>query len=120
MYVENAQGSGYGFAETFGLASTILPMNINKNLWSGLGAQPDEFYDPEINVQMGVTLLGRIWDRVDDPTPAKVASAWNFAGHEAVSDFGARVQDVYERKLWLDPLRYDLQGGMSDWQFGVP
>jgi hypothetical protein len=43
-----------------------------------------------------------------------------FTGRRLVSDFGARVQDVYERKLWLEPLRYDLQGGMSDLEFGVP
>lgn len=120
MYVENAQGRGYGFAETFGLASTILPMNINDDLWSGLGAEPEQFFDPKINVRMGVTLLRRIRDRIGDPTPGKIAAIWNFAGHEMVSDYGARVQDVYERRLWLRPLRDDLQGGMTDLEFGVP
>ena len=120
MYVENAQGRSYGFAETFGLASTILPMNINKYLWSGLGAEPEQFYDPQINVRMVVTLLSCIRDRIGDPTPGKIAAIWNFAGHEMVSDFGARVQDVYDRRLWLLPLRDDLQGGMTDLEFGVP
>lgn len=120
MYVENAQGQLYAVAETIGLASTILPMNINKNLWSGLGAEPDEFSDPAINIRMGVTLIRRIRDRIDGPTPATIASIWNFAGHEVVSDFGARVQDVRERRLWLEPLRYDLQGGMPDMYFGAP
>lgn len=120
MYVENAHGQSYSFAEALGVASTILPMNINKNLWSGLGAEPEEFSDPEINIRVGVTLIRRLRDRIDGPTPAAIASIWNFAGHEVVSDFGARVQDVYERKLWLEPLRYDLQGGMSDMEFGTP
>lgn len=52
-------------------------------------------------------MIRRISERIDDPMPANVASIWNFTGRELVSDYGARVQDVYENRLWEfehDPL----------------
>ena len=88
MYVENAQGKDYGDVfEFLGVSRTILPMNINKNIWSGLGAEPEEFFDPEINIRMGVTLIRRIRDRIDDPTPEKIGSIWIFTGRELVNDY---------------------------------
>lgn len=105
MYVENAHGKICGdVAEALGLADTILPMNISMETWSGLGAKPEEFFDPEINIRIGVTLVRRIRDRIAEPTPEKIASIWIFTGRELVNDYGARVQDVYERQVWMLPI----------------
>lgn len=104
MYVENAHGY-YGVPlEPLGLADSIFPMNISPDPWSALNDPPADLTDPEANIRIAVTLIGRISERIDDPTLEKVASVWNFTGRETVSDFGARVRDVYENRRWEDPV----------------
>lgn len=103
MYVENAHGYYGNVPQAFGMARTLLPMNINPELWSVLSDPPADLNDPEMNIRNAVTLIRRITERVDEPTLAKVASIWIFAGAEQVGDYGARVQDVYDRELWEEP-----------------
>ncbi len=106
MYVENADGSRFGlskFAERHGFAKTLFPMNINPRLWAGLiGVKEEEFRKPEVNIKAAVTLIKRIEERLDvnDRTPAKIGSIYNFSGRENVSDVGARIQKAFDGKLW--------------------
>lgn len=102
MYVENAQSLDSQVDEGlgFGLSESLLPMNIRPDPWAATEDAPADMSDPPTNIRIAVTLIRRIVDRIDDPTPAEVASIWNFTGRERVNDFGARVQDVYERKPW--------------------
>jgi soluble lytic murein transglycosylase-like protein len=107
MYVENSGGDDTYFAasdffERVGVADSIRPMNIKPEVWSGLGFKEEDFYDPEVNIEAAVTLIKEIQDRLDpkDQTPAKIGSIYNYAGRELVNDYGARVQDVYDKKLW--------------------
>ncbi len=103
MYVENAHGWYGPLFEAIGMAKTLFPMNINPALWSTLSDQPADLSDPRANIRNAVTLIRRITERVDEPTLAKVASIWIFAGAEQVSDYGARVQDVHDNKIWATP-----------------
>lgn len=104
MYVENAQGY-YGVPfQALGVVETLFPMNINPELWSALSDPPADLNDPVMNIRNAVTLIRRITERVDEPTLAKVASIWIFAGAEQVSDHGARVQDVYANRRWEVPV----------------
>lgn len=102
MYVENAQSLDSQVDEGLGLglSESLLPMNIRPDPWAAIEDPPVDLSDPATNIRIAVTLIRRIIDRIDDPTPAKVASIWNFTGRELVNDFGARVQDVYDRKPW--------------------
>lgn len=102
MYVENAQSLDSQLDEGlgFGLSESLLPMNIRPDPWAEIEDPPADLGDPATNIRIAVILIRRIVDRIDDPTPAKVASIWNFTGRELVNDFGARVQDVYDRKPW--------------------
>ena len=103
IFAENARGHYFGLAKTaegLGAAKTILPMNINPRIWTGLGIDAISTHDPATNIRVGVTLIKRISDRIVDPTPAKIASVWNFAGRENVNDFGAYVGRVYREKPW--------------------
>ena len=104
MYVENADYSYRGLskkAEEWGLADSLFPMNIDSDQWNGIGGvKEEEFSDPEKNVRAGVALIKAIQKRLDDATPAKVGSIWNFTGRENVNDFGARVQRAFDEKLW--------------------
>jgi soluble lytic murein transglycosylase-like protein len=101
MYVEYSQGALYGWpGEELGLSESLYPMNIRARDWSGLAPQGADFNDPEQNIRAGVTLLRRIKDRLGDPAVRKIASLYNFIGAEKVSDYGARVGQVYEEKPW--------------------
>ncbi|MCF3628130.1 hypothetical protein RJ527_08645 [Thalassospiraceae bacterium LMO-SO8] len=103
VYAENARGHYFGTAkmlEGFQLAGTIFPMNIDPEKWSGLGIDKNSAYAPESNVKAGVTLIKRIFDRVPNPSPAKIASVWNYVGRENVNDFGAYVARIYREKPW--------------------
>ena len=105
MYMENADGNPLNLnrlVEDFGLASSILPMNIKPGMWAGLdGVKKEDFKNPEANIRAGVTLIKRIQDRLDDPTPAKIGSIWNFTGAEKVNEIGARIQKIFDQKTWL-------------------
>ena len=107
MYVENSGGDDTYFAasdffERVGVADSIRPMNIKPEVWSGLGYDEEDFSKPEKNIEAAVKLIKGIQDRLDpkDQTPAKIGSIYNYTGRELVNDYGARVQDVYDKKLW--------------------
>ena len=106
MYVENADGNPVGLnkaAESFGMADTIFPMNINPRIWAGMGGVGrKEFGQPDRNIRAGVALIKVISDRlrVRDRTPMKIGSIWSFTGRENVNYIGARIQRAYDGKYW--------------------
>lgn len=104
MYVENADGSHYGLESVLtalGAAKTLMPMNINPKTWEGMdGKSIKDFKDPEKNIAAAVALIRRIRDRIENPTPSKIGSIWNFTGREKVSSLGARIGRAYKERLW--------------------
>ncbi|HBC07363.1 MAG TPA: hypothetical protein DC046_07240 [Rhodospirillaceae bacterium] len=104
MYVENADGSHYGLESmltAMGAAKTLMPMNINPKTWEGMdGKSIQDFKDPEKNITAAVALIRRIRDRIENPTPSKIGSIWNFTGREKVSSLGARIGRAYKERLW--------------------
>ena len=99
MYVENAQGA-YGYlSEAVNYSDSILPMNIKRTVWKELVPGGD-FSDPYTNIHAGVTLIKRIQDRLDDPSPEKIATLYNALAKDSISDYGARVGNVMETKPW--------------------
>ena len=78
-------------------------MKIRPDPWAAIDDPPADLVDPATSIRTSVTLIRRNIERLEDPTPSKVASSWNVTGRESVNDFGARVQDVYERRLWTEP-----------------
>ena len=99
MYVENAQGQYGKPFEGIG-AKSILPMNIRYDTWAGLGFSERDFFDATMNIRAGATLIRRILDRLDEPTVSKVATLYNSLPKDAVSDYGARVAEVYRSRPW--------------------
>ena len=79
-------------------------MNVHSYYWAKLleqkGYSREDLKDEKINVEVGVALLIELWNRVDNPTIAKVATLYNFLGAEKVNDYGARVAKVYRHKPW--------------------
>jgi hypothetical protein len=104
MCVENADGHRFGgdqLVQRLGIEDTVLPMNIDSAKWDGIGGiSKEEFADPKKNIRAGVALIKGILDRVDDPTPAKVGSIWQFSGAEKVSANGAKIERVMRERLW--------------------
>jgi len=103
MYVENARG-WYDFIDPE--PATIRPMNIDPELWRGLGGiDPDNATDPRTNIRAGTVLIGRLSKRISGPSPRKMAALWNSiaverTGNRDVEAFAARVAYVYRNKLW--------------------
>lgn len=103
MFMENARGHFYGandLADTLGLSDTIMPMNINPEIWGGLIGKEPDFNDPTQNIEAATILIKRISDRLENPTPEAIASIWNYLGRETPNDLGAYVQTIYDSKMW--------------------
>jgi len=102
-FSENARGHYFGLAtlyEKLGLAKSIFPMNIRPDIWSKLDLTDDDFTDARTNIRVGVTLIKRMRDRIEDPTPEKIATLWNSAAKEKVTDFGAYVGRMFRERPW--------------------
>lgn len=112
MYVEIAQGHYFGagpllddarrstFLNDLGIGSkTVLPMNVG-DMWAPLAGKDTDLLDVRQNVRAGATLLKRIVDRLPSPSVERVATLYNSLAKEKVSDYGARVANVYEAKPW--------------------
>ncbi len=85
-----------------GVSETPLPMNINKKTGAKLiKKSPKDLYNATDNIEASAIMLKRISKRIDDPSPAKVGSIWNFAGRETTNDFGEFIQRIYDEKPWL-------------------
>jgi hypothetical protein len=112
MYVEVSQGNYFGFgsllddARKFEILSylgigskTVLPMNVS-DAWAPLAGKDTDLLGVRQNIRTGATLLKRIVDRLPTPTVERVATLYNSLFMEKVSDYGARVANVYKAKPW--------------------
>lgn len=76
-------------------------MNIQKNRWASLiDKDPDDLYDPDMNIEAATVLLRRIADRIRKPSPEKVGSIWHYLGHEKTDEFGEYIGQLYKEKPW--------------------
>lgn len=104
MFAENARGHKLGLnavADVIGRSDSVMPMNIQKNRWSGfLDKKPEDMYDPDTNIESSVILLRRIANRIDTPTPAKVGTLWNSLKATETNEFGEYIGEVYRKKPW--------------------
>lgn len=88
-----------------GQPQSYRPMNVQYKNWSYLAddlgfTEWQVQYRVECNVELAAVIIRRIRARVPNATLSKVATIYNFLGAELVSDYGARVQEIYEGKLW--------------------
>ncbi len=109
MYVEVSQGHYFGFgfaadkARDLGMdlfrSKTVLPMNVG-DAWAPLAGKDTDLLDVRQNIRTGAVLLKRIVDRLPTPSVERVATLYNSLFMEKVSDYGARVANVYRARPW--------------------
>lgn len=101
IYMEVSHGGIYGYpAELAGKADSIYPMNIRESLWADLIPDGGELTHPGDNIAAGVRLIKEIQDRVTDPSVTNIASLYYDLGANVVQDYGARVDRIYQQRLW--------------------
>lgn len=106
MFVENSHGWYDVFDPLAGREpKSILPMNINPEIWGGLGFTRETANDPVQNIEAGARLLKELWDRIENPTPRKVAALWQYIGaersnHPDYRDYVARVGRAIDGEPW--------------------
>lgn len=104
MWTENARGHKFGandLADDLDRSNSQAPMNINGKIWGSLVDKPGEkLNNVEENIEAGVILLKRIGDRIENPTPEKIGSIWNFTGHEKISEIGKEIGNAFRAKPW--------------------
>ncbi len=103
MYTENADGHWLGgnyLRDSLKLSKSQAPMNIRGDLWNGMNGKNYNTYDPEQNIELGVQVLQRLSNSIENPTVAKIGTLWNSTARDKVSDFGARVEYNYNNKFW--------------------
>lgn len=105
IYAENARGHYFGAAraaEGLGKAGSIFPMNINPEKWRDLGFAGRNPSNPEDNIRVGVTLVKRIIDRLENPTPEAIGTLYNSLPQDRVTDYGAYIGRLLQEKPWRD------------------
>ena len=75
-------------------------MNIHTEYWKDFGYSREDLKIPENNVEAGVKLLKAISERVPNAGVKEVATLYQNLAAERTSDYGARVDDIYRKKLW--------------------
>ena len=115
LFLENSHGY-YDIMAPTALKKSLRPMNIYAMVWKNLGITKEQLEDPVVNIRAGAFILSELWRRTVDSTFAKVASLYNFAGAEMVSDYGARAERLRQLKPWTEGFWSSL---FKSW-FGIP
>ncbi len=105
IYAENAHGHYFGAAraaEGLGKAGSIFPININLEKWRDLGFAGRNPSNPEDNIRVGVTLVKRIIERLENPTSEAIGTLYNSLPQDRVTDYGAYIGRLLQEKPWQD------------------
>jgi hypothetical protein len=100
IYMETTHGWYDAPLVWIGKNKSILPMNINVGYWKNLGYSRDDLKDPQNNIEAGTKILKGIQDRIQPQTVEGTATLYNNLAADKVTDYGARVADIYQGKPW--------------------
>lgn len=103
MYVETTHGY-YDFPlAIFGKEKSILPMNVNVEFWGNVFGSRKQLNDTYTNIKAGASILSRIQANLPYGSPiSHIATLYNNINAVEVSNYGARVQKVYEEQPWIE------------------
>lgn len=102
MYVETTHGWYDEYTQPLGLNDTILPMNVSVGNWGvPLGLSREDLEQPFTNIEAGTKILkGIIANFPAGASVSAVATLYNSLSATKVTNYGARVAAVYEKKPW--------------------
>lgn len=100
MYMETSRGWYEAPKKIVDVNATLLPMNVHAKYWEDLGYSRNDLKDPEKNIEAGVKIIKGIKDRLENPSVEKISTLYQNLSAEKVSDYGARVKEIYEKKPW--------------------
>ncbi len=101
MYVETTQGYYGRVADSLRISNSVLPMNINVSVWGEAFGGRTKLNVPLNNIRAGAVILrGIIGNLFDTAGVAEIATLYNYLPATIVSDYGARVQAVYNSRPW--------------------
>jgi hypothetical protein len=101
LYVETTHGYYDAPLALLGANKSIRPMNVNVDYWGATFGDRKELSEPANNIRAGALMLKRI--KANLPADARVrhvATLYNDIDADRVSDYGARVEKVYETRPW--------------------
>ena len=101
MYIETTHGYYDAPLSLFGANKSILPMNVNVAYWGDTFGTRKDLQKPYPNIRAGGMILQRIISNLPaDASISQIATLYNNINASSVSNYGARVQKIYEGKLW--------------------
>jgi soluble lytic murein transglycosylase-like protein len=103
MYMETTHGYYDSPLAMIGANQSILPMNINIFAWAGYGdwGSREQMSNPVYNILAGAEILAGIQaNMAPGASIAQIATLYNNLNASMVSNYGARVQSIYNSKPW--------------------
>lgn len=102
MYIETTHGYYDAPLSLFGANKSILPMNVNVAYWGDTFGTRQDLQKPYENIRAGGMILQRIISNLPaNSSISQIATLYNNINANTVSNYGARVQKIYETKPWV-------------------
>ncbi|KIM03888.1 MAG: hypothetical protein KN64_10625 [Sulfurovum sp. AS07-7] len=102
MYMEQTHGWYDIVLDLAGKNKSILPMNINIDYWGEFVGTREQLHDPIFNITQGVKMLYLLKIHLGNKyNIANIATLYNDHNAVIVSEYGARVEYIYAKELWL-------------------
>ena len=101
MYMETTHGYYDAPLTWIGRNKSILPMNVNVEYWGETFGDRQALSQPAANIKAGAEMLKRIIANL--PAGANVrqiATLYNNLNATSVTDYGARVEQIYNTQPW--------------------
>jgi hypothetical protein len=100
IWVESTQGWYDRPFVPFDANKSIRPANINTDYWGNTWGSREALKNPANNIAAGARMLGAISTAMPHASLASRATIYQKSQADKVSDYGARVQKIYEQKPW--------------------
>lgn len=101
MYMESTHGYYDVIPALIDKNKSILPMNVRSGYWKCIGFTRGELKKAKNNITAGVYLIKKLSERVTPYSVEGLASLYQDLGATKVTEYGARVKQIYDKKLWI-------------------
>jgi hypothetical protein len=101
MWVETTHGYYDAPLRVLDMDKSILPMNINTSYWGDRWGSRESLRDPSKNIDAGAQMLRAISSAMPGASVAAQATVYNHVNADRISDYGKRVENVYNERPWL-------------------